>query len=77
MEAYNYLSKWEGDYTSARVARDFEGVAFTNATLEPHDWHKKMTCRKCKKIGHIATFCENEKVSSTNVQDGEAHDANE
>jgi hypothetical protein len=22
-EAYNYLSKWEGDDTSARVARDF------------------------------------------------------
>jgi hypothetical protein len=29
-EAYNYLSKWEGDDSSARVARDFEGVAFTN-----------------------------------------------
>jgi hypothetical protein len=36
-----------------------------------------MTCRKCKKIGHITTFCENEKVSKTNVQDGEAHVTNE
>jgi hypothetical protein len=34
-EAYNYLSKWEGDDTSARVARDFEVVAFTNHTREP------------------------------------------
>jgi hypothetical protein len=76
-EAYNYLSKWEGDDTSAREDRDFEGVAFTNDNLEPHAWHKKMTCRKCKKIGHIATFCENEKFLSTNVQDGEAHDENE
>jgi hypothetical protein len=31
-EAYNYLSMWEGDDSSARVARDFEGVAFTNDT---------------------------------------------
>jgi hypothetical protein len=36
-----------------------------------------MTCLKCKKIGHITTFCENEKVSSMDVQDGEAHAANE
>jgi hypothetical protein len=77
MEAYNYHSKWEGGDTSARVARDFEGVSFTNDTLEPQAWHKKTTCRKCKKRGHIATFCDNEKVSSTNVQDGEARDANE
>jgi hypothetical protein len=34
-EAYNYLSKWEGDDSSARMARDFEGVAFTNDTREP------------------------------------------
>jgi hypothetical protein len=61
-EAYNYLSKWEGDDTSARAALDFEGVDFTNDTLEPQAWHNKMTCRKFKKIGHIATFCENEKV---------------
>jgi hypothetical protein len=62
-EAYNYLSKWEGDDSSARVDRDFEGVAFTNDTMEPkHDrrepqaWHAKMTCRKCQKVGHITTF---------------------
>jgi hypothetical protein len=36
-----------------------------------------MTCRKCKKVGSIATFCENEKVSNTNVQDGETHVTNE
>jgi hypothetical protein len=36
-----------------------------------------MTCRKCQKVGHIATFCENEKVSNTNVQDAETHVTNE
>jgi hypothetical protein len=83
-EAYSYLSKWEGDDTSARVARDFEGVAFANDkrepqpdTREPQGCNEKMTCRKCKKVGHIATFCENEKVSNTNVQDGETHVTNE
>jgi hypothetical protein len=82
-EAYNYLSKKEGDVSSARVARDFEGVTFTNETREPqpdrrepHAWHAKMTCRKCQKVGHIATFCENEQVSNTNVQDGETHVTN-
>jgi hypothetical protein len=34
-EAYNYLSKWEGDDSSTRMAHDFEGVAFTNGTREP------------------------------------------
>jgi hypothetical protein len=79
-EAYNYLSKWEGDDSSACVAHDFEGVSFTNETSEPQpdirepqDWHAKMTCRKCQKVGHIATFCENEKVLNTNVQGGETH----
>jgi hypothetical protein len=83
-EAYNYLSKWEGDDTSARAARDFEGVAVTNDTREtqpykrePQDWHAKMTYRKCKKVGHITTFCENEKVSNTNIQDGERNVTNE
>jgi hypothetical protein len=38
-----------------------------------------MTCRICKKIGHISTFCENErvsnyKVSTANVQDAEVHE---
>jgi hypothetical protein len=62
------------------VARDFEGIAFKNDTRdlqpdrrEPQAWHAKMTCCKCKKVGHIATFCENEKVSNKNVQDGETH----
>jgi hypothetical protein len=62
-EAYNYLSKWEGDDTSVHAARDFEGVAFAYDTRdprpdtrEPQAWHAKMTCRKCKKIGHIETF---------------------
>jgi hypothetical protein len=36
-----------------------------------------MTRRKCKKVGHITTFCDNEKVSNTNVQDGETHVTNE
>jgi hypothetical protein len=30
-----------------------------------------MTRHKCQKVGHIATFCENEKLSNTNVQDEE------
>jgi hypothetical protein len=83
-EAFNYLSKWEGDDSNARVAHDFEGVAFTNNTREPQldrrepqAWHAKMTCRKCQKVGHIATFCENEKVSNTNFQDAETHVTNE
>jgi hypothetical protein len=83
-EAYNYLSKWEGDNTSARVARDFEGVAFANDTREPQPdtkepqaWRAKLACRKCKKICHITFFGENEKVSNTNIQDGEAHVVNE
>jgi hypothetical protein len=77
-EAYNYLSKWKGDDSSARMARNFKGVAFINNTREPQPnrrepqaWHATMTCHKCLKVGHIATFCDNEKVSHTNVQDGE------
>jgi hypothetical protein len=45
-EAYNYLSKWEGDDTSAHAARGFKGVAFANdtskpqpATREPKPWY--------------------------------------
>jgi hypothetical protein len=83
-EAYNYISKWEGDDSSTRMARDFEGVAFTSDTRkpqpdrrEPQAWHAKMTCRKCLKVGHIATFCEIEKLSHTNVQDGETQVMNE
>jgi hypothetical protein len=66
------------------VAHDFEGVAFNNDTREPQPdgrepqaWHAKMAFRKCQKVGHITTFCENEKVSITNVQDGEMHVTNE
>jgi hypothetical protein len=83
-EAYNYLSKWEDDDSSVCVDRDFEGVAFTNDTREPQldrrepqAWHAKMTFRKCQKVGHITTFCENEKVSNTNVQDAKTHVTNE
>jgi hypothetical protein len=83
-EAYNYISKWEGEYFSTHMARDFEGVAFTNDTREPRPdirepqaWHAKMTCHKCLKVGHIATFLENKKVSHTNVQDGETQVTNE
>jgi hypothetical protein len=45
-EAYNYLSKWEGDDVSSRVSRDYEGTAFTNSERirEPQPWHAKMTC---------------------------------
>jgi hypothetical protein len=82
-KAYNYLSKWEGDDSSTRMACDFEGVSFTNDTREPQPdrrepqaWNAKMTCRKCLKVGHIAKFCDNEKVSHTNVQDGETQVAN-
>jgi hypothetical protein len=83
-ETYNYLSRWEGDYPSARVARDFEGVAFTNDTKdkqsdrrEPQAWHAQMICRNFQKAGHMVTFCENEKVSITKVQDVETHVTNE
>jgi hypothetical protein len=83
-EAYNYLSKWEGDDSSTRMAHDFEGVAFTNDNRKPQPdrreplaWHAKITCHKFLKVGHIATFCENEKVSHTNVQDGETQVTNE
>jgi hypothetical protein len=73
-EAYNYLSKWEGDETHSRGSRDYEGTAFTNSerisTREPQDWHAKMTCRNCNKLGHIATFCPN-KDANTNVQAAE------
>jgi hypothetical protein len=70
-EAYNYLSKWEGDDVSIGVSRDYEGTAFTNSerVREPQPcWHAKMTCQNCNKVGHIASFCENNKVSTTNVQ---------
>lgn len=69
-EAYNYLSKWEGDDAGSRVSRDYEGTAFTNSERirEPQAWHAKMTCRNCNTVGHIATFCENNKVTTAHVQ---------
>lgn len=74
-EAYNYLSKWEGEDVSARVSREYEGVAFTaTAAGEPKPWHAKMTCHKCGQVGHIASFCSNDKASTTNVQDTEVHE---
>jgi hypothetical protein len=76
-EAYNYLSKWECDGANGHGSRDYEGTAFTNQGREgneprdkgePQAWHAKMTCRNCNKLGHIAAFCPNGKVSTTNVQ---------
>jgi hypothetical protein len=68
-EAYNYISKWEGDDTNARGSCDYEGVAFTNDSVrKPQAWHLKMTCRNCKEKDHIAAFCEAEKVSDIIVQ---------
>jgi hypothetical protein len=79
-EAYNYLSKWEGDSPSSHASRDYEGTAFTSSGYEPREprepqpWHKKMTCRNCNKVGHIAAFCVTKKESSTNVQVAETHE---
>jgi hypothetical protein len=79
-EAYNYLSKWEGDDPSGRSARDYEGNSFLNdhnkdhKDKEPQPWHVKMTCRNCNKKGHIAAFCEDDKVANANVQDTEVHE---
>jgi hypothetical protein len=76
-EAYNYLSKWEGDDLSACGSCDYEGVKFTsntNTTREPQPWHAEMMCQNCNKVGHIAEFCDNIKVSNTNVKDEEVHE---
>jgi hypothetical protein len=83
-EAYNYLSKWESDGTNSRSNHDYEGTAFINQGREgshgregsretrdkgePQAWHEKMTCRKCLKVGHIASFCTNDKAATANVQ---------
>jgi hypothetical protein len=82
-EAYNYLSKWEGDEPSGQQDRDYEGNSFLNEQEReykkkeqpkgPQPWHDSMTCRKCLKKGHIATFCPDaEKTADTNVQEGQA-----
>jgi hypothetical protein len=79
-EAYNYLSKWEGDESSSNVTHDYEGSSFVNDQNEPNDpsprerepqpWHLEMTCRKCLKKGHIGAFCKS-KTADANVQDSE------
>ena len=80
-EAYNYLSKWEGDEPSGHTDRDYEGSSFVNDQereprkeypKEPQPWHAEMTCRKCLKKGHIAQFCGKIKEADTNVQDGQS-----
>jgi hypothetical protein len=84
-EAYNYLSKWEGDEPSAgQHERDYEGNSFLNdqeKEKEPkkdypkvaQPWHLNATCRNCLKKGHISAFCPDiKKSASTNVQDGQA-----
>jgi hypothetical protein len=81
-EAYNYLSKWEGDEPSACATRNYEGTSFVNdhdkdhkaRDKEPQSWHVKMTCRNCNQMGHIPSFCPDSKPASTNVQVGEVHE---
>jgi hypothetical protein len=82
-EAYNYLSKWEGDEPSGQHERDYEGSSFLNDQEKekepkkeypkvPQPWHLNATCRNCLTKGHIAAFCADLKTASTNVQDGQA-----
>ena len=82
-EAYNYLSKWEGDEPSGRQDRDYEGSSFLNDQERedkreypkgPQPWHANMTCRNCLQKGHIARFCGDNKNANTNVQDSTATD---
>ena len=77
-EAYNYLSKWEGEETNPRATRDHEALQFTSdgtpQKRKPQPWHAKMTCRNCGKVGHIGHFCPAAKKASTNVQDGETNE---
>lgn len=79
-EAYNYLSKWEGDEPSGKNERDYEGSSFLNDQdkeqkkeypKEPQPWHANMTCRKCLKKGHIGYFCDDNTTADTNVQTGQ------
>jgi hypothetical protein len=35
-EAYNYLSKWEGDEPSAHATQDYEGTSFANDHDKDH-----------------------------------------
>ncbi len=72
-EAYSYLSKWEGDDGKSHVTRGYEGTAFISNTAtvkdtEPQEWHLKMTCRKCNKLGHIGAFCPVKTQATASVQ---------
>ena len=79
-EAYNYLSKWEGDDITGSDELEYEGNSFlanedkdTKKEFKktPQAWHLQATCRNCLKKGHIATFCKDIKNAETNVQDGD------
>jgi hypothetical protein len=80
-EAYNYLSKWEGDEPTGRTPCEYQETSFLKdhskdiktRDIEPQDWHVKMTCRNCNTKGRIASFCPDAKLAYTNVQDGEIH----
>jgi hypothetical protein len=85
-EAYNYLSKWEGDESNGHHSRDYDATSFVhNEDKKEHDrpkgpqkWHEQMTCKKCLQKGHIAVFCDDDKTKTktadANVQDGQTHD---
>jgi hypothetical protein len=84
-EAYNYLSKWEGEEQNLHTNRHHQETSFVNnedkerykkreKDTEPQDWHVKMTCRNCNTKGHIASFCPDAKAANTNVQDGESNE---
>jgi hypothetical protein len=83
-EAYNYLSKWEGDGSNGHHGRDYDATSFVNDEDKkeydrpkgPQKWHEQMTCRKCLQKGHIAVFCKDDKTKTAdaNVQDGQTHD---
>jgi hypothetical protein len=77
VDAYKYLCQWESDVNpSAQGSSDYEGVAFNQDAYArgPLPHHAKLICRKCNQKGHIQIFCEDQKVSSANVQDGEVHE---
>jgi hypothetical protein len=50
-EAYNYLSKWEGDEPTGRTPREYQETSFLNdhskdtktRDTEPQEWHVKMS----------------------------------
>jgi hypothetical protein len=79
-EAYNYLSKWEGEEANPNSIRDHEALQFQTEgegeppERKPQPWHSKMTCRQCDKVGHIAYFCKAKVKASSNTQDGEVNE---